>query len=107
MNGYLVTFYVQQNHRHHGKPLADWLMQLPRELELPGATQMPATAGIGRHHHLHSSRFFELTDQTLLIDMAVTQEQCARLFAHLEAECAKLFYVRTAVEFGVLGEMAS
>ena len=35
--------------------------------------------------------------------MAVTEEDSARLFARLKAEGVHLFYVKTPVEFGVLG----
>jgi uncharacterized protein len=104
MNGYLVTFFTQQNHRHHGKPLADWLLRLPDELGLHGATLIPAAEGIGHHLRRHSSHFFELTDQPVLVQMAVTHEECARLFEHLEAEHVRLFYVRSQVEFGMFGD---
>ena len=36
--------------------------------------------------------------------MAVTVEESGRLFDRLKAEGLHLFYVRTAVEFGTLGE---
>ena len=36
--------------------------------------------------------------------MAVTEEECDRLFARLEAENVHVFYVKAPVEFGVLGE---
>jgi uncharacterized protein len=106
MNGYLVTFFTQQDRRHHGKPLAEWLLRLPDELGLHGATLIPAAEGIGHHLRRHSSHFFELTDQPVLVQMAVTNEENVRLFARLEAEHVRLFYVRSPVEFGMLGEAA-
>ena len=36
--------------------------------------------------------------------MAMTEDEMARLFEHLIAERVHVFYVKTAVEFGVLGE---
>lgn len=103
MNGCLVIFFTQQDHRHHGKPLAEWLLHLPDELGLSGATLIPAAEGIGHHHRRHSSHFFELTDQPIMVQMVVTNEECTRLFAHLEAARVKLFYVKAPVEFGMLG----
>lgn len=106
MNGYQITFFTQQDRRHHGKPLADWLVHLAGELGLRGATLIPANEGIGRHHRIHSAHFFDLADQPLSVVMAVTREEADRLFERLRAEGVHLFYVKTAVEFGVLGNEA-
>lgn len=103
MNGYQITFFTRQDRRHHGKPLADWLVHLADELGLRGATLIPASEGIGHDHRLHAARFFELTDQPLCVLMAVTAGECARLFERLEAEGVEVFYVKTAVEFGATG----
>ncbi|CAB3729868.1 DUF190 domain-containing protein [Paraburkholderia rhynchosiae] len=103
MNGYQITFFTQHDRRHHGKPLADWLMHLAGELGLGGATVIPASEGIGHHHRIHSAHFFELADQPLSVVMAVTDEEAGRLFERLRAEGVQLFYVKTAVEFGVIG----
>lgn len=104
MNGYQITFFTQQDRRHHGKPLAEWLLQLARDLHLQGATLMPAAEGFGKTGRLHSAHFFELTDQPLEVVMVVTGDQAERLFARLHQEQVRLFYVKTPVEFGVLGE---
>jgi PII-like signaling protein len=104
MQGYLVTFFTQQDRRHHGMPVADWLVKLAGELGLRGATSIPASEGMGHDHRLHSAHFFELTDQPVSVQMAVTAEECDRLFARLETERVRLFYVKTPVEFGVFGE---
>ncbi|MFM0493618.1 DUF190 domain-containing protein [Paraburkholderia caledonica] len=104
MNGYQITFFTQHDRRHRGKPLADWLVHLAGELGLRGATVIPASEGIGHHRRVHSSHFFELADQPLSIVMAVTTEESGRLFERLRAEGVHLFYVKTAVEFGVVGD---
>jgi PII-like signaling protein len=103
MNGYQVTFFTQQDRRHHGKPLADWLVHLAGELGLRGATVIPACEGIGHHHRIHSAHFFDLADQPLSVVMAVTSEEADRLFERLRADSVHLFYVKMAVEFGVVG----
>jgi len=104
MHGYQVTFFTQQARRHHGKPLADWLVHLADEIGLRGATLIPACEGIGHHHRLHSAHFFELTDQPMSVVMAMTRAEADRLFDRLRAEELHLFYVKTPVEFGVTGE---
>jgi uncharacterized protein len=103
MDGYIVRFYTCSDRRHHGKPLGDWLVHLASEMNLPGATLIPASEGIGRGHRLHSMHFFELADQPLLVQMAVTHAQCEQLFERLEAEQVRVFYVKSPAEFGMLG----
>jgi PII-like signaling protein len=104
MHGFQITFFTHQDKRHHGKPLADWLVHLARELELPGATLLAGGEGFGHHRKIHSAHFFELADQPVEVLMAVTAEEAERLFARLKDEGVHLFYVKTPVEFGVLGE---
>lgn len=103
MNGFQITFFMQQDTRHQGKSLGDWLVHLADELGLRGATLIPAGEGIGHDHRFHSSHFFELADQPLTVVMAVTSEECDRLFERLQAEGVHLFYVKTAAEFGMIG----
>lgn len=103
MNGYQVTFFTQQSERHAGKPVGEWLVQLARELGLPGATLLAADEGFGHAGRLHSAHFFELTEQPVQVVLALGEEQCGRLFARLEAEGVHLFYVKAPVEFGTVG----
>ncbi len=104
MKGYQITFFTIQDKRHHGKLIVNWLMQLAQEMGLPGATLIAGSEGFGYHHHMHSAHFFELTDQPVEIQMAVSQEDAERLFSRLNAEGVHLFYIKTPVEFGTLGE---
>jgi len=103
MQGYQITFFTQQDRRHKGKPLADWLVHLAQELGLSGATLIPGNEGFGHHGRLHSAHFFELADQPQEVVMAATAEETERLFERLKAEGVQLFYVKTPVEFGTLG----
>ncbi|NWG31521.1 MAG: DUF190 domain-containing protein [Rhodocyclaceae bacterium] len=104
MNGYQVTFFTSQDRRHKGKPIGDWLVHLAQEMGLRGATLLTGGEGFGHHRRIHSAHFFELADQPIEVVMAVSEEELERLFARLKAEGVHLFYVKTAVEFGVLGE---
>ena len=103
MQGYQLTFFTQQDHRHHGKSLAHWLVEEARALGIGGATLLAASEGFGHHRRIHSVQFIELTDQPLEVVMAVTAEEADRLFARLNAEKIKLFYSKTPVEFGTMG----
>jgi PII-like signaling protein len=103
MKGYQVSFLTVQGHRHAGKPMAEWLLQLALEMKLRGATIIAAAEGFGRHRRIHSAHFFELADQPVEVVMAVTEEESARLFERLDAEGVHLFYVKAPVEFGEIG----
>lgn len=104
MRGYQITFFTHQDKRHHGKSLGDWLVHLAQEMGLRGATLIPASEGFGHHRRIHSAHFFELADQPLEVQMAVTEDEAERLFGRLKTEGVHLFYVKTPVEFGMLGE---
>ncbi len=104
MKGYQLTFYTQQDHRHGHKPMAEWLMLTARDLGLRGATVVAASEGYGQHRHIHSAHFFELADQPQEIVMVASKEQVDLLFDYLREEGVNLFYVKTPVEFGVLGK---
>jgi PII-like signaling protein len=104
MQGYQITFFTQQNHRHKGKPLADWLVHLAQEMGLRGATLIPGGEGFGHHGRIHSAHFFELADQPQEVLMAATAEETDRLFERLKTEGVQIFYVKTPVEFGTIGD---
>lgn len=104
MNGYLITFFTQQDKTLRGRPLGDWLVHLAKEMGLPGATLSSGVESFGHHRRIHSARFFELADQPVEVAMAVSEEESERLFERLRAEGVHLFYVKTPIEFGTLGE---
>ncbi|MBF0424642.1 MAG: DUF190 domain-containing protein [Magnetococcales bacterium] len=104
MKGCQITFFTVQDHRHKGRPVGEWLVHLAREMGLRGATLVGGGEGFGRHHRLHSAHFFELADQPIEIVMVISEEEDKRLLERLRTEGVRLFYVKTPVEFGVLGE---
>ncbi len=106
MNGFQVTFFTEQGRRLGHHPVDKWLIELARSLGVSGITTAAGMEGVGRDGKLHSAHFVELADQPIAITMVVTGDQLEKLFAHLEQEQANLFYVRTEVEFGVVGEKA-
>ena len=104
MKGYQITFFTQQDKRHHHKSMAEWLMLTARELGLRGATIVAASEGFGHKGRVHSAHFFDLADQPQEVTLACSHEELDRLFARLRQEGVHLFYVKSEVEFGVLGE---
>lgn len=103
MKGFQITFFTQQGRRHGNMPLAEWLLRTARELGLRGATLTGASEGFGQHGRIHSVHFFELADQPQEVTVAATEDETARLFDRLKHEGVQVFYVKSAVEFGVLG----
>ncbi len=103
MNGYQITFFTHQDRRHNGMQISDWLHQLVQELGLRGASVHAGGESFARGGRVHSAHFFELADQPIEVLMAVTTEEATRLFDRLKKEDVHLFYVKTAVEFGVIG----
>lgn len=104
MQGYQLTFFTQQDHEHHGKPLGHWLVEEAKAMGIGGATLLAASEGFGRHRRLHSAHFIELSDQPLEVVLAVTAAEADQLFARLKAEKIRLFYCKTPVEFGTTYE---
>ena len=104
MNGYQITFFTHQDRRFKGKQIGDWLVQLVKELGLRGASLHAGGESFARGGPVHSAHFFELADQPIEVLVAVTTEEAGRLFERLRSEGVHLFYVKTPVEFGVLGK---
>jgi PII-like signaling protein len=104
MKGYQITFFTQQDRKHKGRALGEWLIQLAKELGLRGATLVNATEGFGHSGKIHSAHFFELADQPQAVIMTATDDQATNLFSRLGIEEPGLFYVKAPVEFGVVGD---
>lgn len=103
MQGYQLTFFTEQGHRHAGQPLGEWLLQAMRRLGLREGTLGTASEGFGRDGKLHAAHFVELADQPVQVTVVATAAEAAQVFALLEQEQIRLFYVQTAVDFGMTG----
>ncbi|TFH10053.1 MAG: DUF190 domain-containing protein [Nitrosomonadales bacterium] len=104
MKGYEITFYTQQDRLHGLIQMSEWILLTARDLGLRGATIMTGSEGYGHNRHIHSARFFELADNPQEIVMIGNEDETNLLFDHLQKEGVHLFYVKTPVEFGILGK---
>ncbi len=104
MQGYLITFYTQQDREHEGRPLAQWILDQARKLGVRGATLLTAKAGFGHDGRFHSESFFDLSDNPTLIQMALTPEESDKLFACLADQKIRIFYTKYETEFGFIGQ---
>jgi len=106
VQGFQITFFTQQNRRHHEKAVAEWLVDTAHELGIRGATLLMGAEGFGHDRRLHSWRFFELSEQPVEVVMAVSADEEKKLFERLRAEKLPVFYIKSPVEFGTLGDDA-
>jgi PII-like signaling protein len=103
VDGYQITFFTVQGHRHKGKPVGDWLVHVAKEMGLGGATLIGGAEGFGHHRRMHSVHFIELTDQPLEVVMILGAGEWAQLLERLNREGVRLFYARTPAQFGTTG----
>ncbi|ENV46994.1 hypothetical protein P255_02272 [Acinetobacter brisouii CIP 110357] len=105
MQGYLLRFYTEQKVQYRGKPLSKWLLGVAQQFKIQGATILSALESVGRQGESHSSRFFELADQPIQVELVVTAQQADELLDYLQQQELSLFYVKIPVEFGSLGQL--
>jgi len=103
MQGFQLTFFTQQDRRHGGKPLGEWLLAEAHRLGIGGATLLTGSEGYGHGGKIHSAHFFELADQPVEVTMAVSAPEAERFFARLSEAGVKVFYAKTPIEFGTTG----
>jgi PII-like signaling protein len=105
MQGVYLTFFSTEFHKHDGRLLHEWLLEEAKNLGLPGGCAFRAIAGFGRHGVMHEDVFFELAGNLPVeIVFVLKPEQADQFIARLKEENLKLVYMKTAAEFGVVGE---
>lgn len=100
--GYQLTFFTIQSRRHNGMPIVDWLESIAHQADISGVTVTTASKGLGHDGTWHSASFFELSDQPIEIMIIADEQSCLNLFALLEVESPKIFYTKTAIEYGTI-----
>jgi uncharacterized protein len=99
-----LKIYVTELRKHDGKLLYEWILEQAKAIGIPGGSVFRAIAGYGRHGRLHEEIFFELgADLPVELEFVAGSDQIERLLALLEKEKMGLFYVRSAVESGLIG----
>lgn len=103
MTGECLRFYVEENQRHQGVLLWEWLLEQANAMGLRGGSAFRAVGGFGRHHALHESQFFELAGSTgVEIEFIVDANEAEQLMALVQSENLRMFYVRQPAHFGVI-----
>lgn len=79
-----VTVYVNEDAKHHGKPLHEEILSFLMAQGVAGATATRAMAGFGAHHRLHTPRLEVLSEHLpLRIEFVETAEKAERLLPGL------------------------
>lgn len=103
MQGFQITFFTQQDRKYKGSTLAEWLLECGHRHGVQTATLKAGSESYDSSGRFHSAHFFELADQPLEVVMVMDADTADKLLAMLEQEDISVFYVKTAIEFGVLG----
>jgi PII-like signaling protein len=104
MPGVCLSFYVHENHKHHGILLYEWLLETAKEAGIHGGSAFRAIAGFGRHGVLHEQHFFELAGElTVEVEFLLDDQQAETLLAVLRRERIRVFYAKAPAEFGIVG----
>ncbi|WP_269915427.1 DUF190 domain-containing protein [Acinetobacter sp. HY1485] len=103
MNGFLITFFTETNASYNNKPIQDWIIESLAKLQITGVTIIRGQEGIDHLGKVHSANFFELADQPIQLQVVLNKAQSESLINLINKQGLKVFYVKTAVEFGTTG----
>lgn len=99
----LLTFYVSEKQHHGGMPRYEWLLEEARELGIHGGSAFRAIAGFGRHGRLREDTFFELAGELAVkVEFILEDAIAEQLLQRVRAQNLEIFYVRHAVQSGVI-----
>jgi PII-like signaling protein len=105
MSDVMLRLFTEEDHKHKGKLVYEWLLETGRELGIPGGSAFRALAGYGHHGRIHEDTFFELAGKLPVeVMFAARAGQADALLARITEEGLHLFYIRTAAETGTTGE---
>ncbi len=100
----MLRLFTEEDHKHNGKLVYEWLLETGRKLGIPGGSAFRAFAGYGHHGRMHEDTFFELAGKLPVeVMFAARAEQVDALLAAVRAEGLHLFYIRTPAETGTTG----
>ncbi len=103
MQGYQISFLTSPDKRHRDKPLAQWLVSLALEMNLCGVSLIDQESDDTHRHKPHAGHFPKLMDQCMEVRVTASVDKANLLFERLAQEKVQVFFTRTPVEFGMLG----
>jgi len=104
MSEAVLRLFTEEDHRHKGRLVYEWLLETGRELGISGGSAFRAIAGFGHHGRMHEDTFFELAGKLPVeVMFAASNEQVDAMLAKTREAGLHLFYIRTAAETGTTG----
>ncbi|NWG39286.1 MAG: DUF190 domain-containing protein [Hydrogenophilaceae bacterium] len=104
MSDVMLRLFTEEDRKHHGKLVYEWLLETARELGIPGGSAFRAIAGYGHHGRIQEDTFFELAGKLPVeVMFAARAEQVDVLLARVAKEGLHLFYIRSSAETGTTG----
>ncbi|HYP66894.1 MAG TPA: DUF190 domain-containing protein [Thiobacillaceae bacterium] len=104
MTEVMLRLFTEEDHKHNGKLVYEWLLETGRKLGIPGGSAFRAVAGYGHHGRMHEDTFFELAGKLPVeVMFAAAADQADALLTRISAEGLHLFYIRTPAEMGTTG----
>ncbi|MGA7181343.1 MAG: DUF190 domain-containing protein [Thiobacillaceae bacterium] len=101
----MLRLFTEEDHKHKGKLVYEWLLETGRDLGIPGGSAFRALAGYGHHGRMHEDTFYELAGKLPVeVMFAASADQADALLARITAEGLRLFYILTSsAETGTTG----
>ena len=103
MQGSFIRFYVDEQQRHRGVQLWEWLLKEANRLGVRGGSAFRAIGGFGRRHAVHEERFFELAGSVGIdVEFIATDAEIDQLIELVCKEKIRAFYARVPAQFGIV-----
>lgn len=103
MKNVYLKFYVAEKQHHQGTLLYEWLLEEAKKMGAPGGFAFRSIAGFGRHGRMHEETFFELAGELpVQIEFVLDEALADKFIVELREHKLNLFYVRYAVDSGVI-----
>lgn len=100
MEGYIVTFFTQENREHNNTSVASWIVEEAKQLGVRGATLSYGQEGYGHDGRFHSGYYFDLEDRPQQVVLALTFDEFDKLFFRIKQQKLRIFYTKVRAEFG-------
>lgn len=104
-HGVRIELHFPENAKHKHALIEKWLFDAARWAGIAGGAIYQAYAGYGRHGELRDDGIFDIDGTQPMMASFITSPLLAQKFLdYLEKEGLELFYVRSNVEYGIVGD---
>ena len=78
--GTRLRIYLEEERRHEGEPLYEWIVRRALEEDLAGATVIRGHQGFGKHHRMHTAKILRLSANLPIIVEIVDEAEKINAF---------------------------